>query len=54
MGPSKTAETAEKEVKAAYIASGVELVPLGVHDTMITIDWGSCFVEQIYTQMHYI
>lgn len=52
MGPSKTAETAEKE--ATYTARRVELVPLGVHDTMITIDWDSCFIEQIYSQMHYI
>jgi NAD-dependent dihydropyrimidine dehydrogenase PreA subunit len=45
-GPGKTAEAAEKEeVKAAYNTRREELVPLGVHGTMIAVDWDSCIAD---------
>ncbi len=45
-GPGKTAEAAENEdVKKAYEAKGEELVPLGVHGTMVAVDWDSCYAD---------
>jgi len=45
-GPGKTAEAAEDEnVKKAYEERGEEIVPLGVHGTMVAIDWDSCIAD---------
>lgn len=45
-GPGKVAEAAEnEEVKKAYEARGEELVPLGVHGTMVALDWDSCIAD---------
>ena len=42
-GPSKLTDAAENEhVKDAYQVRGEELVPLGVHGTMVAVDWDSC------------
>src|ERR1044072_4692226 len=45
-GPGKKAEAAEnEEVKSAYAARGEEIVPLGVHGTMVAVDWDSCVAD---------
>ena len=45
-GPGKGGEAAQNEqVKAAYAARGEELVPLGVHGTMVAVDWDSCIAD---------
>jgi NAD-dependent dihydropyrimidine dehydrogenase PreA subunit len=45
-GPGRTAEAAENEdVKKAYEARGEQIVPLGVHGTMVAIDWDSCVAD---------
>ena len=45
-GPGRTAEAAEnEEVKSAYQARGEEVVPLGVHGTMVAVDWDSCVAD---------
>ena len=45
-GPGRAAEAAEnEEVKAAFTARGEEQVPLGVHGTMVAIDWDSCIAD---------
>jgi NAD-dependent dihydropyrimidine dehydrogenase PreA subunit len=45
-GPGKTAEAAEnEEVKAAYQTRGEEIVPLGVHGTMVALDFDSCIAD---------
>ena len=45
-GPGKTAEAAENEdVTKAYKARGEQIVPLGVHGTMVAIDWDSCVAD---------
>ena len=45
-GPGKTAEAAENdEVKAAYAARGEEIVPAGIHGTMVAVDWDSCVAD---------
>src|ERR671919_215058 len=45
-GPGKPQEAAEnEEVKAAYAARGEEQVPLGVHGTMVAVDWDSCIAD---------
>jgi NAD-dependent dihydropyrimidine dehydrogenase PreA subunit len=45
-GPGRTAEAAEnEEVKKAYEARGEQLVPLGVHGTMVALDWDSCIAD---------
>src|SRR6476620_224262 len=45
-GPGKTAEAAEnEEVKASYAARGEEIVPLGVHGTMVALDFDSCVAD---------
>lgn len=33
------------EVKKAYEARGEQLVPLGVHGTMVALDWDSCIAD---------
>lgn len=45
-GPGRVAEAAENEdVKAAYAARGEEIVPLGVHGTMVALDFDSCIAD---------
>ena len=46
-GPGRTdAETSTKsEVQAAYKERGEEYVPLGVHGTMVAVDWDSCYAD---------
>lgn len=45
-GPGRAAEAAENEqVKKAYEARGEQLVPLGVHGTMVALDWDSCIAD---------
>ena len=45
-GPGRAAEATEnEEVKAAFAARGEEQVPLGVHGTMVAIDWDSCVAD---------
>ena len=45
-GPGKTAEAAEDEnVKAAYEAKGETIEPLGVHGTMVAVDYDSCVAD---------
>jgi NAD-dependent dihydropyrimidine dehydrogenase PreA subunit len=45
-GPGRLAEAAEnEEVKSAYQTGGEELVPLGVHGTMVAVDWDSCVAD---------
>ena len=45
-GPGRAAEAAEnEEVKSAYQTRGEELVPLGVHGTMVAVDWDSCVAD---------
>ena len=40
------AEAAEDEnVKSAYAARGEEIVPLGVHGTMVALDFDSCIAD---------
>src|SRR5690349_3818752 len=45
-GPGKTGEAAENgEVRAAYEQRGEELVPLGIHGTVVAVDWDSCIAD---------
>jgi NAD-dependent dihydropyrimidine dehydrogenase PreA subunit len=46
-GPGRSdAETSTKpEVQEAYKARGEEYVPLGVHGTMVAVDWDSCYAD---------
>ena len=45
-GPGRTAEAAEDEnVKSAYAARGEEIVPVGVHGTMVALDFDSCIAD---------
>lgn len=45
-GPGKVGEAAENDdVKAAYASRGEDLVPLGVHGTMVALDWDSCIAD---------
>ena len=45
-GPGKLGEAAENsEVRAAYESRNEELVPLGIHGTMIAVDWDSCIAD---------
>lgn len=44
-GPGRMAEAAENEVKAAYTVRGEEIVPLGVHGTMVALDFDSCIAD---------
>ncbi len=45
-GPGRAAEATEnEEVKSAYQTRGEEIVPLGVHGTMVAVDWDSCVAD---------
>jgi NAD-dependent dihydropyrimidine dehydrogenase PreA subunit len=45
-GPGRAAEATEnEEVKSAYQTRGEEMVPLGVHGTMVAVDWDSCVAD---------
>ncbi|MDW0278536.1 MAG: ferredoxin family protein, partial [Nitrososphaeraceae archaeon] len=46
-GPGRSdAETSTNtEVQEAYKARGEEYVPLGVHGTMVAVDWDSCYAD---------
>jgi NAD-dependent dihydropyrimidine dehydrogenase PreA subunit len=45
-GPGRDAEAAEKEeVKKSYEARSEQIVPLGVHGTMVAVDWDSCYAD---------
>jgi NAD-dependent dihydropyrimidine dehydrogenase PreA subunit len=45
-GPGKLQEAAEnEEVKSAYSTRGEEIAPLGVHGTMVAVDWDSCVAD---------
>ena len=45
-GPGRLAEAAEDEnCKAAYEARGEPIEPLGVHGTMVAVDWDSCVAD---------
>jgi len=46
-GPGRPdAETSTKpEVQEAYKTRGEEYVPLGVHGTMVAVDWDSCYAD---------
>ncbi|HJR48256.1 MAG TPA: ferredoxin family protein [Nitrososphaeraceae archaeon] len=45
-GPGQNKEAAEnEEVKSAYSAKGEEQVPLGVHGTMVAVDWDACVAD---------
>ena len=45
-GPGKPQEVAiNEEVKSAYSSRGEEQVPLGVHGTMVAVDWDSCIAD---------
>ena len=37
--------TENEEVKSAYQTRGEEIVPLGVHGTMVAVDWDSCVAD---------
>lgn len=46
MGPGRVAEAAEEEnVKSAYAARGEEIIPLGVHGTMVALDFDSPYAD---------
>ena len=34
-----------KRQQAVYAARGEELVPIGVHGTMVAVDWDSCYAD---------
>jgi NAD-dependent dihydropyrimidine dehydrogenase PreA subunit len=45
-GPGRTAEAAAKEeVIKSYEERGEQIVPLGVHGTMVAVDWDSCYAD---------
>jgi NAD-dependent dihydropyrimidine dehydrogenase PreA subunit len=45
-GPERAAEVAEnEEVKKSSEARGDQIVPLGVHGTMVVVDWDSCYPD---------
>jgi NAD-dependent dihydropyrimidine dehydrogenase PreA subunit len=45
-GPGASKEALEnEEVKSAYQTRGEEIVPLGVHGTMVAVDWDSCVAD---------
>jgi len=45
-GPGKLSDAAENEsVVADYATRNEELVPLGVHGTMVAVDWDACYAE---------
>jgi NAD-dependent dihydropyrimidine dehydrogenase PreA subunit len=45
-GPGKTAEAANNDdVRAAYAARNEDITPVGVHGTMVAVDWDSCIAD---------
>jgi NAD-dependent dihydropyrimidine dehydrogenase PreA subunit len=44
-GRSDAESSTQEEVQAEYKGRGEEYVPLGVHGTMVPVDWGSCMVN---------
>ena len=45
-GPGSISDAAANEdVRAAYAARNEELVPIGVHGTMVAVDWDSCIAD---------
>lgn len=44
-GGSDAESSTQEEVQAEYKGRGEEYVPLGVHCTMVPVDWGSCMVN---------
>ena len=45
-GPGKEGEAAEnQDVKSAYQVRSEPLEPLGIHGTMIAVDWDSCVAD---------
>ena len=45
-GPGTVSDAAANEdVRAAYAARNEELVPIGVHGTMVAVDWDSCIAD---------
>lgn len=45
-GPGKEAEATENnDVKASYAQRGEDIIPLGVHGTMVAVDWDSCIAD---------
>jgi NAD-dependent dihydropyrimidine dehydrogenase PreA subunit len=45
-GPGKMAEAAEsEECKKAFAERGENIEPLGVHGTMVAVDWDSCTAD---------
>jgi len=45
-GPGRLADAAENEdVKAAYAARNEEIVPIGIHGTMVAVDWDCCIAD---------
>ncbi len=45
-GPGGVADAARnEEVKKAYAERGEEIVPLGIHGTMVAVDWDSCIAD---------
>jgi len=45
-GPGAPKEALEnEEVKSAYQTRGEEMAPLGVHGTMVAVDWDSCVAD---------
>ncbi|MEO9320833.1 MAG: ferredoxin family protein [Nitrososphaera sp.] len=45
-GPGAAKEAADNsDVKAAYESRGEEQVPLGIHGTVVAVDWDSCIAD---------
>jgi hypothetical protein len=45
-GPGRAVEASEnEEVKKSYDAREEQMVPLGVHGTMVALDWDSCIAD---------
>ncbi|MFZ0894474.1 MAG: ferredoxin family protein [Candidatus Nitrosopolaris sp.] len=45
-GPGNPSDaSSNEEVRAAYAARNEELVPVGVHGTMVAVDWDSCIAD---------
>jgi NAD-dependent dihydropyrimidine dehydrogenase PreA subunit len=45
-GRSDAESSTQEEVQAEYKGRGEEYVPLGVHGTMVPVDWGSCIADR--------
>jgi NAD-dependent dihydropyrimidine dehydrogenase PreA subunit len=44
-GRSDAESSTQEEVQAEYKGRGEEYVPLGVHGTMVAVDWDSCIAD---------